>query len=272
MEQYVAENYIVEVTKRPEGAQSKQIEAVATTFNIPAPKAQQLLQRLPGVVTKPVPARLANEIAERFRKAGMEALVRAHTAETVPATVAKVAAPEVKLPEPDAFATAVDKMFAPVPDSAAEQPAFEQPNLEQPTFAPDFDTSDSSDTDFDGSDFRPFEPQPASQPSVAINPVSGDADFSGAYDEETNYEAATAETADEGPVLSEVSARDAAKEGDPDAAKVTARSLAAEDLAEEEAIDLEALETADKKQTPKLLLPLFALLVVAIIVAWFFFT
>ena len=278
MEQHVAENYIVEVTKRPEGAKSKQVEAVATTFNIPVHKAQQLLQRLPGVVTKPVPARLAHEIAERFEKAWMEALVRAHAAETVPTSVAKVAAPDAKLPEPDAFANAVDKMFTPDASSAepdletlaSNLPAVDTPEPEQPTFAPNFDTSNSSDTNFDGSDFRTFEPQAVSQPSVAINPVRDDADFSRAYGEEATDEETTT---DEGPVLSEVSARDAAKESYPEAVTEVSASGAAEKelLVEEEAIDLEALEGSDKKQSSQLLLPLFALLVVAIIAAWFFF-
>ena len=277
------EQYIVEVTKRPEGAKGKQVEAVATTFNIPAHKAEQLLHRLPGVVTKPVPARLANEIAERFRKAGMEAFVHAHAAETALTGVAKVAPPKVKLPEPNAFVTAVDKMFTSDADPSTGaptpvQPAFDRGNLEQPDFAPDFapdfDTPDVSDSDFDGSDFRntsdfpnPEAQAEPSQPSVVINPV-GDK----ATDFLTDDEAAADQ--DEGPVLSEVSARDAAKERHPETvAKVTARpAQELHDLStEEEAIDLEALESPAKKRPSKLLLPLFLLLVAAMLIAWFFF-
>ena len=272
------EQYIVEVTKRPEDAKGKQVDAVATTFNISIPKAQQLLQRLPGVVTKPVPARLANEIAERFQKAGMEAVVHEHAAQPPLKTVAKVAAPQAKLPEPDAFATAVDKMFAATPDNSPAEP---HPAPKQRDFAPDFDTPDVSNSDFSSSDFSDSsfnssdfndeaQAAPPPQPNVAIGPISSEsADLF-----EADYQEATANEGETGPVLSEVSARDAAKEPHPEtAAEVTARGFTetAQDLPEEEAIDLEALESPNGKKSPKLLLPLFLLLIVAILVAWFFF-
>lgn len=68
--------YIVEITRRPGGEQSAHVQALADVFNLSPDKAEQLLRRLPGVVTKPVPERLARTIAQRFREVGLEASVR----------------------------------------------------------------------------------------------------------------------------------------------------------------------------------------------------
>ena len=282
MDQYTAEQYIVEVTKRPEGTKGKQVEAVAATFNIPAHKAQQLLHRLPGVVTKPVPARLANEIAGRFQKAGMEAVVRAHAAEPF-SGVATPSQPKVKLPEPDAFTTAVDKMFTTDSGSSTTQQLTFEPSAFEPSsfdaadaHNPDFNNSDFDSADFDGADFdgadfsNEVPTEPDTQPNVVIALAGNTTDL---FENGASHEEAVVGKPEEGPVLSEVSARDAAKESRPEAAaKLTAREAVKEDLPpEEEAIDLEALESPDKKQPSKLLLPIFLLLVAAILVAWFFF-
>ena len=68
--------YIVEVTQRPLGNTESYEHTLAQAFDIPPEKAESLVARLPGKVTKPVQAHLAKEIAQRFQALGLEAVVK----------------------------------------------------------------------------------------------------------------------------------------------------------------------------------------------------
>lgn len=68
--------YIVEVNQRPLSNSESYTSALAQAFDIPLDKAEGLMARLPGKVTKPVGAYLAKEIAYRFQKVGLDAIVK----------------------------------------------------------------------------------------------------------------------------------------------------------------------------------------------------
>lgn len=68
--------YVVEISRRPLGDVRPYAETLADVFNLSIDKAEALLARLPGVVTKPVPEPLARAIAQRFQNAGMDAHIR----------------------------------------------------------------------------------------------------------------------------------------------------------------------------------------------------
>lgn len=72
----VTMKYVVEVVQRPLSNSGGYTSALAQAFDIPLSKAESLVARLPGKVTKPVRAHLAKEIAERFQKVGLDAVVK----------------------------------------------------------------------------------------------------------------------------------------------------------------------------------------------------
>ena len=68
--------YIVEVTQRPLANSGSYTSTLAQAFDIPLDKAESLVARLPGKVTKPVSAFLAKEVASRFQTVGLDAVVK----------------------------------------------------------------------------------------------------------------------------------------------------------------------------------------------------
>ena len=71
-------NYVVEIAAAPPDAlQSEEVVSrLAEAFELSDEKAKSLLNRAPGIVTKPIGFREAELIAERFRRAGLKAVTR----------------------------------------------------------------------------------------------------------------------------------------------------------------------------------------------------
>ncbi len=104
-------DFIVEITRRPPGDARLQAGTLADIFNLSPAKAEQLLKRLPGVVTRPVPEPLASAIAQRFTQAGIDARIR-------PSNPAASESPFPALAEPPA-------QPVPTPSSGVAYPSFE---------------------------------------------------------------------------------------------------------------------------------------------------
>lgn len=150
--------YVVEVDKPPPEAQAQVAKQVAHAFKVDLKKAEGLLKRVPGVVTKPVSEQEAKAVAKTFERAGLAATVRAYqkgaavqeppSAKPQVASQAAPAGPTQAPQAPPASAPAQPKASPqpkapPQPQPKAPPP---QPKAKPPQAAP------------------PAEPQPAPPP------------------------------------------------------------------------------------------------------------
>lgn len=98
--------YVVEVAAVSEGDRADIARRVAQTFGVSVDKAERLLRRTPGVVTKPVPEPEAQTVAGLFAQAGLSARVRPAEERQVevapPVAVADPPPPSAPPPEPPA--------------------------------------------------------------------------------------------------------------------------------------------------------------------------
>ena len=109
------DRYVVEVRSTANIDKQKTAARLAAEFKVDTGKVEGLLERLPDVVTKPVSENEANAVAKRFRKAGLEAVVRPAGGKAPP----PVPATEPSASERSEDATAMPETEGPADDGAA---------------------------------------------------------------------------------------------------------------------------------------------------------
>ena len=71
--------FVVEVDKRPDGISHEGSQTLVEAFGLTSRNIDSLLDRLPGVITKPIPENEASVIASYFRQAGLEAEIKLYS-------------------------------------------------------------------------------------------------------------------------------------------------------------------------------------------------
>jgi hypothetical protein len=70
--------YVVEVTQNVDKDSHQLVDSVASTFGISQEKARQLLNRMPGAVTKAVPHQMAQRVVSKLAQVGINSVMTPH--------------------------------------------------------------------------------------------------------------------------------------------------------------------------------------------------
>jgi hypothetical protein len=70
--------YVVEVTQKVDKDSPQLVDTVASTFGISQEKARQLLNRMPGSVTKAVPHQMAQRVVSKLAQVGIKSVMTPH--------------------------------------------------------------------------------------------------------------------------------------------------------------------------------------------------
>lgn len=129
--------YVVEVRELPQEDHGGVVERLAQAFGVDVRKAEGLLRRAPGAVTKPISQQEARKVASLFVRAGIAAEVRP----LVPEETTKSEGPTLQAPvestpvaEPPPEVTAEPEITTPTPQAPAESTPIAEPSqpLEEP--------------------------------------------------------------------------------------------------------------------------------------------